>query len=81
MEEYRFEVVNNLTTSSDDYDGVYRHDVKFWYNGKVYASLTYRSVFADDPSAAGNYWFGFYNKTSDDTWYVVKSCDVIPYAE
>lgn len=81
MDEYRFEVVNTLSESSDDYPGVYRHVVNFWYNGAVYATMNYRSVFADDPTAAGNYWFGFYNSTSDDTWYVVKSCDVIPYAE
>ncbi len=81
MTEYRFEVVNNLTESSEDYPGVYRHVVNFWYNGAIYATLNYRSVFADDSSAAGQYWFGFNSSTSDDTWYVVKSCDVIPYAE
>ncbi len=81
MNEYRFEVVNHLTESDEDYPGVYRHDVNFWYNGSVYASLTYRSVFADDKTAEGKYWFGFYNKTDDGTWYIVKSCDVTPYAE
>ena len=81
MTEYRFEVKNNITESEEDYPGVYRHEVNFWYNGAVYATMTYRSVFADDPTAEGNYWFGFYNSTSDDTWYVVKTCDVTPYAE
>ena len=80
MDEYRFEVVNDIT-DDPDYPGVKWHVVNFWYNGGIYASMNYRSVFADDPAAEGHYWFGFYNNTSDDTWYVVKSCDVTAYAE
>jgi hypothetical protein len=80
MTEYRFEVVNDIT-DDPDYPGVKWHVVNFWYNGKVHATMNYRSVFADDPTAEGRYWFGFYNNTSDDTWYVVKSCDVTAYAE
>ena len=75
LKEYRFEVLNNIT-DDPDYPGVKWHVVNFWYNGKIDATLNYRSVFADDPTAAGPYWFGFNSTTDDGTWYIVKSCVV-----
>ena len=80
MTEYRFEVLPQFT---DDpaIPGVKWHVVNFWYNGTLNTTLNYCSVFADDASAAGAYWFGFSNITSDGTWYIVKTCDVTPLAE
>ena len=80
MTEYRFEVLNEIT-DDPDYAGVKWHVVNFWYNGVLDTTLNFRSVFADDPSAAGPYWFGYESSKDDNTWYVVKTCDVIPIAE
>ena len=74
MTEYRFDVL-------PDTENTAYHYLRFYYNGTQKAQQNYYSVFADDPSASGNYWFGFYNSTSDGTWYVVKSCDITPIAE
>lgn len=80
IKEYRFEVLPEFT-DDPDYPGVKWHVVNFWYNGTLNTTLNFRSVFADDASAAGAYWFGFSNSTSDGTWYIVKTCDVTPLAE
>ena len=80
MTEYRFEVLPEITPDGD-YDGVFWHVVNFWYNGTKNTTLNFRSVFVDDPTASGNYWFGFNNTTSDDTWYIIKSCDITVHSE
>lgn len=80
MKEYRFEVLPEIT-DDPDYPGAKWHVVNFWYNGTLNTTLNFRSVFADDPTAEGAYWFGFGNNTSDGTWYIVKSCDVTSLAE
>ena len=80
MTEYRFEVVNEIT-DDPDYAGVKWHKVNFWYNGALKTTLNFRSIFEDDPTAEGSYWFGFEKASNDGTWYIVKSCDVTPYAE
>lgn len=80
MTEYRFEVLPNLVLD-DGYTDMWLHEVNFWYNGEKRTTMQGRSVFADDPTAGSYYWFGFYNSTSDDTWYIVKTCDVTPYAD
>ena len=80
MTEYRFEVLPDGTVDPS-YENVQWHFVNFWYNGELNTQLNFRSIFYDDASAAGTYWFGFYNETSDGTWYVIKSCDVTPVAE
>lgn len=80
MTEYRFEVLPDGKVDPS-YSNVYWHYVNFWYNGVLNTSVNYRSVFADDPTAEGAYWFGFYNTTSDGTWYVVNTCDITPIAE
>ena len=80
MTEYRFEVIPEITLE-DGYDNVWWHVVNFWYNGTINTTLNFRSIYEDDPTAEGVYWFGFYNTTSDDTWYIVKTCDMIAYEE
>ena len=80
MTEYRFEVLPEITPE-EGYDNVWWHVVNFWINGEINTTLNFRSVYEDDPTAEGAYWFGFYNTTSDDTWYIVKSCDMIAHEE
>lgn len=83
MTEYKLEVLNQLSVDPD-YPNVKWHVVNFWYNGKLDATLNFRSVFEDEPTAEGPYWFGFSYEDgiqNDGTWYVVKSCDVTPIAE
>ena len=80
LKEYRFEVLPEIT-DDPDYPGVKWHVVKFWYNGKLDTTLNFRSVFADDPTAAGPYWFGLHEAITDGTWYIVKSCDITILAE
>lgn len=75
MKEYRFEVLPQLS-ADPDYPGVWWHVVNFWYNGVLNTTLNYRSVFADNPEAAGKYWFGTDKATTDGTWYIVKSCEL-----
>ena len=67
MTEYRFEILPGTSPN---------HIGNFWYNGAVNTSVDNLSVFADDPSAEGKYWFGFYSATSDGSWYVIKTCDI-----
>lgn len=69
MTSYAFWVEPNTETPAN-------HILTFLYNGTQKAQQDFLSVFADDLTASGKYWFGFYNTTSDDTWYVVKSCDI-----
>lgn len=71
MTSYSFYVEPNATTPGNQI-------VSFLYNGTEKAQQDFLSVFADDATAAGAYWFGFYNETSDGTWYIVKSCDITP---
>lgn len=80
MTEYRFEVLPDGKVDTS-YSNVKWHYVRFWYNGTLNTEMNFRSVFEDDPTAAGAYWFGFYNTTSDGTWYIVKSCDIDIIAE
>ena len=69
MTSYGFSVEPNAANPANQI-------ITFTYNGTVKAQQDCLSVFADDPTAAGAYWFGFYNSTSDGTWYIVKSCDI-----
>lgn len=71
MTQYTFSVEPNAETPANQI-------LTFLYNGTEKAKQDCLSVFADDATAAGTYWFGFYNTTSDDTWYVIKSCDITP---
>jgi len=80
MTEYRFEVLNQIT-DDPDYPGVKWHVVNFWYNGTLNTTLNFRSVFADDPTAKGCYWFGFNESTTDGSWFIVKTCDITVIAE
>lgn len=80
MTEYRFEVLPNLVLD-EGYTNVWLHEINFWYNGAINTTMKGRSPYADDASAEGVYWFGFYNSTSDDTWYIIKSCDITVHSE
>lgn len=71
MTSYSFYVEPNATTPGNQI-------VSFLYNGTEKARQDCLSVFADDATAAGSYWFGFYNETSDGSWYIVKSCGITP---
>ena len=71
MTSYSFYVEPNATTPGNQI-------VSFLYNGTEKAQQDCLSVFAADATAAGSYWFGFYNETSDGTWYIVKSCGITP---
>jgi len=71
MTSYSFYVEPNATTPGNQI-------VSFLYNGTEKAQQDCLSVFAADAAAAGSYWFGFYNETSDGTWYIVKSCGITP---
>jgi len=71
MASYSFYVEPNATTPGNQI-------VSFLYNGTEKAQQDCLSVFAADATAAGSYWFGFYNETSDGTWYIVKSCGITP---
>ena len=48
---------------------------EFVYNGTVRGSQEGGSPFAGNEDAT-QYWFGFWNAATADTWYVVKSCDI-----
>lgn len=52
----------------------------FSFNGVVFGEQWVDDIFdvtTQDMSAP--YWFGFYSKQTDETWYIVKSCDVTIY--
>lgn len=50
--------------------------LEFLYNGTSKASLSSPSPFVDDPESGGHYFFGFESSKDDDSWYIVKSCDI-----
>ncbi|MBO7644606.1 MAG: BACON domain-containing protein [Bacteroidales bacterium] len=50
--------------------------LEFFYNGTSMASLSSPSPFVDDPESGGHYFFGFESSKDDDSWYIVKSCDI-----
>ena len=78
MKEYRVDVVPGTNSTN----GVQHLNFSFSYNGTLRSAVLDKpSVFADTPDAGCHYWFGCYTASGDGTWYVVKSCDVIPVAE
>lgn len=50
-------------------------DMAFYVNGTEKVKHSGPNPFYYDESAS-TYYFGFYSSTSDNTWYVVKSCDI-----
>lgn len=78
MDEYRVDIL-----PSETYSGTVRHlNFSFSYNGTLRSKVLDKpSIFADVPEAACHYWFGCYTASNDGTWYVVKTCDVIPAEE
>ena len=55
-------------------------DMWFKVNGAEKKSHTGNNPFYYDPSVV-NYYFGFYSKTTDGSWYVVETCDITVNAE
>ena len=54
----------------------------FKFNGEQVAEMTLGSCpFTGEKPNMGGWFFGFYDKVSDDTYYVVKSCTITPIAE
>ena len=78
MKEYRVDVVPGTNSTN----GVQHLNFSFSYNGTLRSDVLDKpSIFADTPDSGCHYWFGCYDASNDGTWYVVKSCDVIPVAE
>ncbi len=50
--------------------------LEFFYNGESRANISSPSVYTSDPATGGHYFFGYESAKDDDTWYVVKSCDI-----
>jgi len=78
MDEYRVDILPSENSTS----GVGHLKFSFSYNGTLRSSVLDKpSIFEDVPEAACHYWFGCYTASNDGTWYVVKSCDVVPVEE
>lgn len=78
MDEYRVDIVPGTNYTN----GVQHLNFSFSYNGVLRSAVLDKpSVFSDEPTAACHYWFGCYTASNDGTWYVVKTCDVIPVEE
>lgn len=75
--------LNSLKTYKVDFKpaGAGEVGLEFFYNGTSKASMTSPSAFEYDPAVVCHYFFGFEDSPSDDTWYVVKSCDITPVNE
>ena len=55
--------------------------LEFFYNGTSMATLSSPTPFVDDPESGGHYFFGFESSKDDDSWYIVKSCDITVLGE
>ncbi|MBO4455907.1 MAG: BACON domain-containing protein [Bacteroidales bacterium] len=78
MDEYRVDILPSENSTS----GVGHLKFSFSYNGTLRSAVLDKpSIFEDVPEAACHYWFGCYSASNDGTWYVVKSCDVVPVEE
>jgi len=64
----------SLTPTADDPALLH---FEFLYNGEVRGQQDGPSAF-NSTEAGTAYWFGFWNAGTADTWYVVKSCEIIP---
>lgn len=83
---------SKFTITQDDLKAIteYRMDftpdegkikLEFFYNGTSKASMSTKSVYADEADAVGHYFFGYDGSVSDGTWYIVKSMDYTVIAE
>ena len=86
MKTYGFEVLpepENVSDKLDDGTVLPHHVSKFIYNGTEKATLSSRSGIADDPTVSNPYSFGgnSENFTATDSWFIVKSCTIIPVEE
>ena len=55
--------------------------LEFFYNGNSLASLSSPSPYVSGADSGGHYFFGFESSKSDDSWYIVKSCDITIIAD
>ena len=83
MTTYGFEVVpepENVSDTLDDSTVIPHHVSRFIYNGTERAKLSSRSGIADDPTVSNPYSFGgnSENFTATESWFIVKSCTIIP---
>lgn len=69
LKTYQVDFVPDTETSGNIH-------LEFFYNGTSLASLSSPSPFVDDPESGGHYFFGFESSKDDDSWYIVKSCDI-----
>lgn len=78
LTEYRVDFVSAVNPDTSHSDRTLR--MAFTFNGTLFAEQWVDDIFdvtSQDMSAP--YWFGFNASQSDDTWYIVKSCDVTLY--
>lgn len=73
MKTYRYKIAANAEDKT-------MMDMAFFVNGSEIKSHTGPNPFYYD-SGSTTFYFGFYSTTTDGSWYVVKTCDVIPIAE
>lgn len=73
METYDYQIAPNTADPT-------KMDMSFKVNGAVKASHTGNNPFYYDEGES-SYYFGFYSSTSDGTWYVIKTCDIVLTAE
>ena len=86
MKTYSFEVLpepENVSDVLDDGTVIPHHMARFIYNGTEKAKLSSRSGIADDPNVSNPYSFGgnSENFSATDSWFIVKSCTIIPVEE
>ena len=85
LKTYRFEVLpekDNVSDLLDDGTVVPHHVMNFFYNDETAARATMssRSGIADDPSVSNPYRIGV-EETTSSSWYVIKTCMVVPVDE
>ena len=78
LTEYRVDFVSAPNPSTDHPERTLR--MAFSFNGTVFAEQWVDDIFdVTSQDMAAPYWFGFYESQTDETWYIVKSCDVTLY--
>ena len=85
LKTYRFEVLpekDNIEDLLDDGTVVPHHVMNFFYNDEKSprATMSSRSGIADDPSVSNPYRIGV-EETTSASWYVIKTCKVVPVEE
>lgn len=75
MSKYQFNILPDPADAT-------KHITQFFYNDEESPRATLNSVsgIMDLPAESFSYWFGVASEdlVANDSWYVVKSCDIIP---